>query len=173
MSFVFEVDGSKLDAALFCKVRNGAALVKMLASVEAAMINARLVPSLMTVKVAAWKALVDAKQNTLTTRNVHSELVFNLSPDHGITRSLKLFGVSDASDAVLVCVLNASEQQREAAFALVEGERISPENLAQVCDVALIKETYQISKAESEATSLTDAVINRISSKISKKVELN
>ena len=172
-SLLFELDSScKMEVQLFRHVRNGGTLVKQLASVDAALINAHLVPSLLCVQCAAWKALQDAKHNTLTTRNVHSELVFNLSPDHAITKSLKMFGVSDTSDAVLVCVLNGTHEQRDAAFSLVDGERVGLECLAQICDVAAVRDVYQITKAEIEVTALTDAVINRISSKISKKVEL-
>ncbi len=98
--------------------------------------------------------------------------MFNLSPDHAITRSLKLFGVSESSDVVLVCVLNASETQKAAKFALVEGEEMAVSRLDEVCDQVLVKETYQITKEESEITPISDAVVNRISAKISKKVNL-
>ena len=71
-----------------------------------------------------------------------------------------------------MCVLNATEEQKRAVFDLVEGDRVEVDKLGDVCDVAAVKETYQITEAESKVTPLSLAVINRISSKISKKIEL-
>jgi EKC/KEOPS complex subunit CGI121/TPRKB len=173
--YVFEPDGSRLHVALFRHVRNGASLAKQLAGggVEAALINARLVPSLLVVRVAAWKALCDARQGAMTTRNVHSELMFDLSPDNAISRSLKAFGVSDTTDCVLVCVLNGTSSQRDAALGLVEGERVDPStSLAELCNVAAVCELYQVTEDEMQVMSLQDAVVNRISAKISKKAGL-
>lgn len=177
-SLAFEPDGSRLDVALYRNVRNGAALVKLLTSgksgVEAALVNARLVPSLLVVQAAAWKALCDSRTATMTTKNVHSELVFCLSPDNAISRSLKTFGVSETSDCVLVCLVNATEEQRHAALRLVEGELAKDVDagLREVCDVAAVREAYQVTAVESAVTPLQDAVINRISAKVSKKSEL-
>ncbi len=140
---------------------------------EAALINARLVPSMLVVRVAAWKALCDARQEAMTTRNVHSELMFNLSPDNAITRSLKTFGVSEATDCVLVCVLNGTLAGRDATLRLVEGERVDPASgLAELCNVAAVRVLYQVTDLEMQVTSLQDAVVNRISAKLRKKADL-
>ena len=174
-SFVFELDPTqRLDVALFNEVRNAAHLVKQLVSgnLEVALVNPLLVPSLLIVRAAAWKAIADARVNAMQTRNVHSELVFNLSPDNAITRSLKTFGISNTSETVLICLINATDAQRAAAENLIQGSLVPEARVEGVCHSELIKTTYQIESVEIEANSLVNAVLNRISSKVSKKNDM-
>ena len=71
----FELDPEQtLHVALFMDVKNAPALIQFLSSgnVPVAFVNAVMIPSLDVVHVAAWKAIADAKEQSLMTRNVHS-----------------------------------------------------------------------------------------------------
>lgn len=173
--FAFELDPeSRVDIAVYTNVRNGASLVQQLGHIDCALVNAHFVPSLLVVRVAAWKALCDARQGTLTTRNLHSEIVFNLAPDFAISKSLKLFGVSDRSDCLVVCVVNGSPQQVQAALRIVDGtlEPDAERAVAACCDAPAVRQVFAVGEAEGLVTSLQDSVIARITSKLSKRGEL-
>ena len=76
---------------------------------EVALVNPRPIQSLFALRLAAHKALASRERNALTTRTLHSELVYNLSASKHITEGLRRFGMDDASDVVLACRFDASD----------------------------------------------------------------
>ncbi len=54
---------------------------------EAALIRASMLPDLFCLHVAAHKALLAQQRGKLTTRSLHSELVFNLSGSKHVSGS--------------------------------------------------------------------------------------
>lgn len=177
LSFSFELDSSKkLDVALFHNVKNSSQLLDAAVSgaIQAAFVNASLVHSLLPVKVAAWKAISDQALGTMMTKNVHTELVFNLSPDNAIATSLKTFGISEKTSSVLLCLVNATPEQRDKAFKMIVGDAVPNVDsaLTKECDINTIRELYKINKVEEQANGIVNAIINRISCKVSKKLGL-
>uniref|UniRef100_M1CFW4 PRPK n=1 Tax=Solanum tuberosum TaxID=4113 RepID=M1CFW4_SOLTU len=79
----FEVGGTTLCLALFSDVTNSKELLDLMQSAtlepEVAFLNASLIPDVFPVLAAAHKTLVAKSRDSLTTRTLHSELVYNFS----------------------------------------------------------------------------------------------
>ncbi|KAM0910201.1 hypothetical protein ACQ4PT_014343 [Festuca glaucescens] len=78
---------------------------------EAAFINASLVPDVLPVLAAAHKALLSKSREALTTRTLHSDLVYNYSGSKHITESLKRCGIADDTRYVLAARFDASDEE--------------------------------------------------------------
>lgn len=167
-------DGSRVDLWLYEGVHDAAALRAAVLDgrLEVAALNAALVPCRHVAVVAAWKALRDAQLGVLTTRSLHAEVVFNMSPDTAIGKSLERFGVSPTVTSVLVVLLNGTDATRAGVEAAVQGtlcHGIDGALARGVFDARRAKEVYDVTDAEVEANGWRSAVANRICSKPSKK----
>lgn len=167
-------DVSSLILILFTNVKNSSSLMSQLSTLDCSLLNAKFIPCSNVVKVAAWKAINDEKNKTLMTKSVYAEVVFNLGPDYAITRSLQTFGIGKDTTDILVCLINANEEKIVSVCEKIDGTRQNG-NLDEKLDALYDKEKlislYDITKKESEK-SIENAIINRISCKISKKLEI-
>ena len=75
----------------------------------------------------------------LTTRTLHSELVYACGPTTSISDSLRRFGVSPQSTAVVVARFDGSQEQWEEVCAAVVGTRVGLDHLEQVTDTEALK----------------------------------
>jgi hypothetical protein len=101
--------------------------------------------------------------------------VFNLSPDLAITRSLRTFGMGPDSTTILFVLLNGNDTQRNALHNAVQGQ------LCHNIDASLMNQ-FDATSARRVYSDVTDdelvsngwraAIVNRISCKISRKVEM-
>eukprot|EP00262_Sarcandra_glabra_P007550 TRINITY_DN20423_c0_g1_i3.p1 TRINITY_DN20423_c0_g1~~TRINITY_DN20423_c0_g1_i3.p1 ORF type:complete len:144 (-),score=15.52 TRINITY_DN20423_c0_g1_i3:172-603(-) len=132
---------------------------------EVAFLNASLIPDVFPVLAAAHKTLVAKSRESLTTRTLHSELVYNYSGSKHITESLKRCGITDNSTYVLVAQFGACLDEIEAAEKLIKGNKIDLEELEGRANKALIQKHYKISSPELEISSLSDAITCRIASR--------
>lgn len=143
---------------------------------EVAAVNATLIPCRFVVDVAAWKALCDSNTATLMTKNVHSEVVFNVSPDMAITRSLKMFGMSaGVTTDVLFVLVNGSEAQRALVESSIKGDLVTTgidAALAMSFDSTKARQCYDVTDVELRVNGWRNAIVNRISCKVSKKSEM-
>ncbi|KAJ6745743.1 CGI-121 FAMILY MEMBER [Salix koriyanagi] len=71
---------------------------------------------------AAYKTLIAKSRDSLTTRTLHSELVYNYSGSKHITESLKRCGISDSTIYILAARFNASLDEMKAAEKLINGK---------------------------------------------------
>jgi len=80
---VLEIDGTTLTLALFTDVTNSKELLELMQAgtlePEVAFLNASLIPDIFPVLAAAHKTLLAKSRESLTTRTLHSELVYNYS----------------------------------------------------------------------------------------------
>uniref|UniRef100_A0A803MII9 Uncharacterized protein n=1 Tax=Chenopodium quinoa TaxID=63459 RepID=A0A803MII9_CHEQI len=97
---------------------------------EVAFLNASLIPDAFPVLAAAYKALLSKGRETLTTRTLHSELVYNYSGSKHITESLKRCGISDSCTYILAACFDASANEIKAIQDIVKGNEINLEELA-------------------------------------------
>ncbi|XP_042490023.1 EKC/KEOPS complex subunit TPRKB [Macadamia integrifolia] len=163
---VFEVDGRTLSVVLFTDVLNSSELLDAMQSgtlePEVAFLNASLVPDVFPVLVAAHKTLLSKSRETLTTRTLHSELVYNYSRSKHISESLKRCGISKDSTYVLVARFDASHDEMKSIEKLVNGKEIGLEELAGRANQAQIQKHYKISGLELGISSLDNAITCRI-----------
>ncbi|XP_065620456.1 uncharacterized protein LOC112024432 [Quercus suber] len=83
---------------------------------EVAFLNASLIPDVFPVLAAAHKTLVSKSRESLTTRTLHSELVFNYSGSKHITESLKRCGISESTTYILAARFNATLDEVRSLF---------------------------------------------------------
>ncbi|KAL5541093.1 hypothetical protein UlMin_043379 [Ulmus minor] len=165
----FEVNGNTLALALFIDVTNSKELLDSMQAgtlePEVAFLNASLIPDVFPVLAAAYKTIVAKSRESLTTRTLHSELVYNYAGSKHITESLKRCGISESSTYVLAARFNASPDEMKAVEKLVNGKEIDLEELGGRADQAHILKHYKISSQEVGISSLADAITCRIAAR--------
>lgn len=118
--------------------------------------------------VAANKAALSAKRNQLITKTMYTEVLFYLSVSKNISRSLTEFGINNSDRNILVILIHKLGEERamlKEILESVEGKKIPIPRLQEFTDVNLVKKTYKIDEDELRVSSLTDAIISRISCK--------
>ncbi|XVE93357.1 hypothetical protein REPUB_Repub01dG0185000 [Reevesia pubescens] len=166
---ILEINGNTLSLALFTDVINSKELLESMQAgkldPEVAFLNASLIPDVFPVLAAAHKTLIAKSRESLTTRTLHSELVYNYSGSKHITESLKRCGISDNSSYVLAARFNASLDEMKAVENLINGKEIDLEELEGRADQAQIQKHYKISGPELRVSTLADAITCRIAAR--------
>ncbi|XP_065858234.1 uncharacterized protein [Euphorbia lathyris] len=166
---VFDINGNALSLALFVDVTNSKELLDSMQAgtlePEVAFLNASLIPDVFPVLASAHKTLIAKSRDSLITRTLHSELVYNYSGSKHITESLKRCGISESSTYVLAARFNASLDDMKAVEKLVHGTEIDLEELEGRANQAQILKHYKISGPEAGISSLADAITCRIASR--------
>ncbi|MBA0675680.1 hypothetical protein Goari_017206 [Gossypium aridum] len=132
---------------------------------EVAFLNASLIPNVFPVLAAAHKTLISKSRESLTTRTLHSELVYNYSGSKHITESLKRCGISESSRYVLAARFNASPDEMKAVEKLINGKEIDLDEFEGRADQAQIQKHYKISGPELGISTLADAITCRIAAR--------
>lgn len=167
---VFEIDGTTtLSLALFSDVTNSRELLDLMRDgtlePELAFFNASLIPDVFPILAAAHKALISKSRESLTTRTLHSELVYNYSGSKHISESLKRCGIGNDSTYILVARFGASTEDVSAVKKLIKGKEIDLKELNAQANKAHILKHYKIPAPELEISSVADAVTCRIASR--------
>jgi EKC/KEOPS complex subunit CGI121/TPRKB len=147
--------GLALYVALYCDVKNAAFLRQQLldgnADFEYAFIDASMILTSTHVLAASFRAMNDYLYGRLKSRNVHSEIVFALSPNNNIGEAFRKFGIGDTSSDLLVIKVATSpsvtlESVRSHLQSAVEGKSIefNNQNLQAVSDLGKIRKAYKI-----------------------------
>ncbi|KAH1120336.1 hypothetical protein J1N35_003496 [Gossypium stocksii] len=166
---VFEINGNTLSLALFADVTNSKELLDSMQAgtldPEVAFLNASLIPDVFPVLAAAHRTLISKSRESLTTRTLHSELVYNYSGSKHITESLKRCGISESSSYVLAARFNASPDEMKAVEKLINGKEIDLDEFEGRADQAQIQKHYKISGPELGISTLADAITCRIAAR--------
>ncbi|KAL9354525.1 hypothetical protein Peur_015504 [Populus x canadensis] len=166
----FDINGSNiLSLSLFTDVTNSKELLDSMQAgklePEVAFLNASLIPDVFPLLAAAHKTLIAKSRDSLTTRTLHSELVYNYSGSKHITESLKRCGISDSTTYILAARFNASPDEMKAVEKLINGKEIELEELEGRANQAQIQKHYKISGLEAGLSSLADAITCRIAAR--------
>ncbi|XP_078170376.1 EKC/KEOPS complex subunit tprkb-like protein [Carex rostrata] len=164
---VFQVAGdSTLSVALYADVTNSKELVELMQSgkmePEVALLNASLVLDIFPVLAAAHKALVSKSRESLTTRTLHSELVYNYAASKHIRESLKRCGISDQTSYILAARFNATDDEMALVANLINGKEIDLEELEPRSNRDQILKHYKVPPQELAISSISDAITCRI-----------
>ncbi|XP_027189038.1 uncharacterized protein [Cicer arietinum] len=159
---MINIHGTALYLALYTDVTNSKELLESMQAgtlePEVALLNASLIPDIFPVLAAAHKTLEAKSRDSLTTRTLHSELVYNYSGSKHITESLKRCGVSENTAYILVVRFDATPDEIKAIEKLVIGKEISVEELEGRANQSQIQKQYKISASELGVSSLADAI---------------
>jgi len=166
---VFEIDGSTLTLALFTDVTNSKELLELMQAgtlePEVTFLNASLIPDIFPVLAAAHKTLLAKSRESLTTRTLHSELVYSYSSSKHITESFKRCGISESSTYVLVARFGSYVDEMKAIEKLVKGKEIDLEEFIGRANQAQIQKHYKIPGPELGISSLADSITCRIAAR--------
>ncbi|ESZ89935.1 hypothetical protein SBOR_9681 [Sclerotinia borealis F-4128] len=142
-----------LHIALYRNIRNASFLHQQLlggnTDFEYAFIDASVILSRLHVLAAAYRAINDALENRLKSRNIHSEIVFSLSMNNNIAESFRRFGITPTTTSLLIVkVAPASSAAQISAHltSVIEGEAVAFEDevLRSITDVARVKKLYKL-----------------------------
>lgn len=120
------------------------------------------------IHAAASRVLLCDGSSKLSTKNIHSELVFNLSGSRNVSESFRRFGVNASCKSLVLAVFDADEEILAKVAALVEGKLVPFSLLGSHLtsqDEQLIKKYYKIQDLELSASTLVDAITCRIATK--------
>ncbi|MCL7042862.1 hypothetical protein MKW94_010699 [Papaver nudicaule] len=164
----YNVDGTSLSLALYKDVTNSKELLSLMQAgtlePEVAFLNASLIPDAFPLLAAGQKTLIAKSRDSLTTRTLHSELVYNYSGSKHITESLKRCGISESTTYVLAAHFGAPDEMN-AVDKLIDGKEIELEELAAAANNAQIQKHYKISGLELGISTLADAITCRIAAR--------
>lgn len=100
------------------------------------------------------------------TKNVHSEVLFSLSPSKNISDSFRKFGLADNETSMFVVIVNDTDGSTcQAVIDRVKGQLTDITDVGKYSDLPTIQKVYKISETELSVCSAVDAVVSRISSK--------
>ncbi|KAK7325307.1 hypothetical protein VNO77_29467 [Canavalia gladiata] len=163
------INGTSLSLALYTDVTNSKELLESMQAgtlePEVAFLNALLIPDIFPFLAAAHKTLVAKSRDSLTTRTLHSELVYNYSGSKHITESLKRCGISDSTTYILAARFDATPDEIKAMEKLINGKEINLEELEGRANQPQIQKHYKISASELGISSLADAITCRIAAR--------
>eukprot|EP00252_Welwitschia_mirabilis_P012777 TRINITY_DN2826_c0_g1_i1.p1 TRINITY_DN2826_c0_g1~~TRINITY_DN2826_c0_g1_i1.p1 ORF type:complete len:175 (-),score=30.24 TRINITY_DN2826_c0_g1_i1:162-686(-) len=163
---VDEKSATTLHLFLFTDVANSKELLDYMQAgtltPEMAFFNALLVPDVFPVLAAAHKTWLAKCRGRLTTRTLHSELIYNYSGSKHISESLKRCGINDSTTYMLVARFNATSDEIEAIRKMIQGTELSLSELPLRANSAQIHKHYKISPMELGISSLADSIVCRI-----------
>lgn len=88
--------------------------------------------------------------NRLRSKNVHSEIVFSLSPNNNIAESFRRFGVQSETSKLLAIKVSTNQQSSDAVSnhltSNVEGRLVpfTDETLAAIVDMPRVRKIYKL-----------------------------
>lgn len=106
------------------------------------------------------------------TKNIHSEIIYNVSASRNISKALKTFGLNSTTRNILIVALNPTQSVLKTVQQIVDGVETTDidEQLKQNLDVARFSKAYDVSKEERKWIEdtrnwslLVNAVVSRIS----------
>nr|CAG8605196.1 12253_t:CDS:10 [Entrophospora candida] len=124
--------------SLFINVKNSTELKKRLLSHDSELSYAFVDAKVLL--IAINNAVHYENLGILKTHNVHSEIVYNLSPTTNISESLRRFGISNSSNTILIIKVGEdSDNVKSHLSKLIDGEESSLEELSKFTDFSCIK----------------------------------
>lgn len=147
-----QFEGYSVLVTLFNNVTNSSDINSQLKSgnsdYEYAFVSARTVLSTDHLNMAIYRALNDTLVNSnLRTRNIHSEIVFCMSPNNNIIEGLKKFGINDQDKAIFAIKVvkddknDNADKYYEFLKQAIKGDEMDVRNeiISQLNDPVLIK----------------------------------
>jgi len=149
---------------IYKNVKNASKIKKLVedGTIHAAILKSDLVLDEFELLVATNKAFFQKSKNKLKTKNVFSEILFNLSPSNKISECFKLFGIDEATTNLAVICL---EENYEDIHNLVDGDSTVVSNLAESCNKEAILKLYKINESELKTSTLLDCVVSQLAAK--------
>ena len=134
-----------------------------------ALLNVDVIADVFTLLQACNKAVYSNTNQSMKTRKMHTEILYNLSPSKKIKDALNTFGVNDTQQALIGLCLRESVCETDGIESLVEmvdgATAVSLKDIEQFCDKEKLMKLYKITKEELSVGSLADAIALRVATK--------
>ncbi|XP_065659400.1 EKC/KEOPS complex subunit TPRKB [Hydra vulgaris] len=132
-----------------------------------AILSTTLIPDIFPVLISCNKTIHCFTESSMKTRNIHTEIMLNLSSSNSIKDSLKLFGANDTDSTLLFVMVSKKEVQDKFCEILneIKGNFVAVSELSNMCDYNSTKKHYKISDDELSASNFKNAISMRIASK--------
>lgn len=166
MSQIFSLEpktSSSVVLTLFQNVRNPQQIRHNLknGTLKCCAIKPNLIYDAFQVIVAANKAVTSEK---LTTKTIHSEILYNLSYSKNISQSFQKFGFEENGNSVLIAMIVSNDGMKYDLEG-IEGDVVDLKELRNSCDVDALKKLYKLSDSEVTDLDVLNSIVSRISCK--------
>ena len=156
--------------ALFVDVNNVPEIrANLLAGkLNCALLNTEIIADVFSLLQACNKAVYSVTNQTMRTRNLHTEILFNLSPSNSIKEALTAFGVRDVQPNLIGVCLRKSVSETdgmESLINMVDGATKPLNDIEKYNDINKITKLYKITDEELSIGSLAEAVVLRVATK--------
>ncbi|XP_035432916.1 EKC/KEOPS complex subunit Tprkb [Spodoptera frugiperda] len=131
---------------------------------KCAAIKPELIVEPFQVAVAANKAVLSEKQNTMVTRTVFSEILYNLSITKNITQSLSRFGIEKDTNLLLCFLITEDVDTSTEILSQIEGEFTPISDLKRFTSMKNLNNQYRLNTLEKNQE-LTDIIVSRMVTK--------
>jgi len=153
--------------SLFRNVKNSADIKSKLLSgeIDATILNAALIPDVLQIFVAANIASLSNVQGTKSTKTIHTEVLYNLSPRKKVTESLKLFGIDESiKDLIVVLFQDESQEKFKSMQDIIDGDVTDLSELQEITDWNQISKIHGINE-NCDTGLISDLVISKTACK--------
>ncbi|GFS17419.1 TP53RK-binding protein [Elysia marginata] len=135
-------------------------------TIVASLLKTAMIVDPFQVLTAANKAVHLSQTNNMTTKNVHSEILFCLSPTKNISESFRSFGAADSDTSVFVAIVDDVEDKTLTRISEILGQSPAEiDGVASLADTDLITKAYKLSEDELSVYPLLDSLVSRIAAK--------
>ncbi|CAI9545099.1 unnamed protein product [Staurois parvus] len=159
----------KVTLLLFKDVKNASGLRKKAidGTIDGALLNPAMIVDPLQVLIAVNKAVHLHLVGKMKTRNLNSEIIFNLSPTNNISEAFRKFGLSDSDSGVLVVLTDDGTKalNSQEITSHVDGQQVPLAELSQLTDITKVRKMYKLTTEEDKIGSVLDAVICRMAVK--------
>ncbi|RUS78715.1 hypothetical protein EGW08_013536 [Elysia chlorotica] len=134
--------------------------------IVASLLKTSMIVDPFQVLTAANKAVHLWQTNNMITKNVHSEILYCLSPSKNISESFRSFGAADSDDSVFVAVVDDAEDKTLNRISeILEQSPTDIDAVASLSDTELISKAYKLTEEELSVYPILDALVSRIAAK--------
>merc|ERR1712020_403206 len=135
---------------LFRNVTNSADIKSKLLNgeIDATILNAALIPDVLQIFVAANIASLSNMHGKKCTKTIHTEVLYNLSPRKKVTESLKMFGIDETMQDLLVVLFEDENQEKFKSIQnIIDGDITDLSELEQITDWKQISKLHGIQES--------------------------
>mmetsp|Transcript_955 Transcript_955/g.1708 ORF Transcript_955/g.1708 Transcript_955/m.1708 type:complete len:195 (+) Transcript_955:23-607(+) len=118
--------------------------------------------------VASNLAVHNYKEDVMKTRNVHTELIYSLSPSKNVADSLRRIGAQDSTQHLIIAAFDQEIDELNSFCEKVQGENVGTSSMGRELSsdqVQKFKKSFKIADQELEVSTLEDGIIQKIVTK--------
>ncbi|KAJ0176948.1 hypothetical protein K1T71_006957 [Dendrolimus kikuchii] len=128
-----------------------------------AVIKPSLIIDPFQIAVAANKAVVSEKHNSMVTKTVYAEILYNLSLTKNISQSLSKFGIEKENNLLVCFLITPDKDYSQDILPKIQGQLCSMSELTSLTNMNDVKSVYKLNSSKGD--DLLDVIVSRIVTK--------